>query len=1383
MAKSKYADIFLQKLLGAKSNSTTFWVGEESYGSLDLYEILEMGSDLELGNFSDFMDLINSHINKYIGTNTSLDINLNLTALEVIREDHSDELSDEEEVEIGTKKKKKRKVELPNTYRDTIIELDRRVTKLEFENGISTLFIGLPVVEGMLPSGELFRTPLFFIPAEFKYNDVDDSMTLMLLTNRIVVNLIFLSFYAMNTQIDYNFDTNFDYIDPDSIINQLYDQGLDFNVVDFQTPIEPFIFCGKDEFGFAYDSNAIRPNILIGMFDIFTNSIYWDFRDMVDQSPHILDVLLESKKNLLFDHLQFNNNFRTDQIRLFSNIDIFQQIAVSHSLDGNIVIEGPPGTGKSETIVNVLVNIALLGKRALFVADKRTALEVVLNRLGDISFTSIYIEDVNKQKEKFFNQFLKVLYHFGKGLELIKAEEQKTQAELDQEADEEIDLTENEEIIESVYDRLANINQVYLAKIDYNYEQFTIKDLFDSWKPIDLSFMKGMKAPDDIYKWCDDYQYSFSRENMERYRDFEIFLLDEDFLDDRMTYINYTKFRRKYNEVSSGGKAKQLYWIYKELMESGKFKALSLPPPLWKPLDKLKEEFNEVIHYIELERMYKELEKILSEYPEQSEYYEDLLENNMIFFSTWYIEMYAKKVTEQLIVAQDDVEYMANIYLENLKNTTTSHAKNIIYKMLVDKVFRIREMFPKEVKDMFTPGKLAETRDAASWSNDHFDILLELFPIHMMSIDTATKTLPLVANMYDYVIIDEASQVFLEKALTCLYRAKKYIIAGDLKQLQPTNVFQTSIEKQDYADDMNLDEALDAESLMQFYRNRARVAVLLKYHYRSYYNELIEFSNRSWYDGELRITNKSVPKYRPIIVHNIEGKWAKLRNEQEAEAIVERIISLTKTQDYHLSLGVITFNIGQANYITKLLDKLENKKVQAWRHRTSLNGEDISLFVKNIENVQGDERDVVLFSVGYDRKVSNYGSLSRSNGGNRLNVAITRAKKRIEVFKSEKAGNYFGFASTLEGPKLFIKWLNYCEQISESTARPKVWKTVFEFESVFEALVYIFLKQNLPKNYNIDYKVEEGSYVLDFVIYRGTIPILAIECDGKKYDTFSEFREGDIYRKLFLNARGWKFYRVWGPSWMKDSQFEKDKFLDYLIDVLEEASKPRKIEIEYREEKIIAVRNYTTEEEAKIKAAELASMKKTAPKKVDMDKAAAKKKAEIKKAQLAEIKAFEAETKALEAEITKKHKAAEAAKKAAPVVDELRPGETAEERSQRLHLEKINAISAHKKAASAKKVTDEAKVKKATPKKVAPDKDGDPKAPEAKKKVATKKVAPDKDGDPKAPEAKKKVAPKKTKQVKMDELEAETKALEEEIAREEAKIAKKIAAKKTTAKK
>ncbi len=1339
MAKSRFSDLFLQKLLGAKSNSTTFWIGEESYGALDLYEILEMGSNLHLNEFSDFMDMINEHITRYIGTNTSFDIKLNLPALEVIREDHSDDITEEDDLTI--KKKKKRKVNLPNTYRDTLIELDRRVTKLEFENGISTLFIGLPVIEGMLPGGELFRTPLFFIPAEFQYNDVDDSMTLKLLTNRLVVNLIFLSFFALNTQIDYKFETNFDYIDPDAIIGQLYEQGLDFQEVDYLTPIEPFIFCDKDDFGFAYDENAIRPNIMIGMFDIFTNSIYWDFRDMLDQSPDVLDILLESKKNLLFDHLKFNNNFRTDQIRLFSNIDIFQQIAVSHSLDGNIVIEGPPGTGKSETIVNVLVNIALLGKRALFVADKRTALEVVLNRLGDISFTSIYIEDVNKQKEKFFDQFLKVLYHFGKGLEMLKIEEQKSQEELDKEAAEEINLTENEEIIESVYDRLANINQVYLAKIKYNYEEFTIKDLFDSWKPIDLSFMKGIKEPDDIYKWCNQYQYSFSRENIERYKDFEIFLLDEDFLNNKMTFFNYTKFRRKYNEVSSKSKARQLYWIYKELLETGKLKMHSLPPPLWKPLDALKEEFNNVIHYIELERMYKELEKILSEYPEQAEFYEDLVENNMTFFSTWYIEMYAKKVTEQLIVAQDDVEYMANIYLDNLKATTTSHAKNIIYKMLVDKVFRIREMFPDEVKDMFTPGKLAETRDAAGWSNDHFDILLELFPIHMMSIDTATKTLPLVANMYDYVIIDEASQVFLEKALTCLYRAKKFIIAGDLKQLQPTNVFKTQIEKQDYADDMNLDEALDAESLMQFYRNRARVAVLLKYHYRAYYNELIEFSNRSWYEGELKITNKSVPKYRPIIVHNIDGKWAKLRNDAEAEAIVQRIISLTKTQDYHLSLGVITFNVGQASYITKLLDKLDNKKVQGWRHRTSLNGEDISLFVKNIENVQGDERDIILFSVGYDRKVSNYGSLSRNNGGNRLNVAITRAKKRIEVFKSEKAANFFGFASTIEGPKLFIKWLTYCEEISDSNSRPKVWKTVFEFESVFEALVYIFLKQNLPKNYNIDYKVKEGSYILDFVLYRGTIPILAVECDGKKYDTFSEFREGDIYRKLFLNARGWKFYRVWGPSWMKDSQFEKDKFLDYLIDVLEEASKPRKIEIEYREEKVIAVRNYTTEEEAKIKAAEVAKAKKLAPKKGDIEKANAKKKAEEKKIQQAKIKELEAETKALEAAISgKKTKGA----KVEPVVKEpevdLHPDETPEQRSQRMHMEWIASMEPHKKVSSAKTTA----TKTTATKKPAAKKPVAKKATTVKKTTtATKKPAAKKPAAKKTTTATKKPAAKK----------------------------------------
>ena len=169
-----------------------------------------------------------------------------------------------------------------------------------------------------------------------------------------------------------------------------------------------------------------------------------------------------------------------------------------------------------------------------------------------------------------------------------------------------------------------------------------------------------------------------------------------------------------------------------------------------------------------------------------------------------------------------------------------------------------------------------------------------------------------------------------------------------------------------------------------------------------------------------------------------------------------------------------------------------------------------------MENVQGDERDIIMFSVAYDDTVHNYGPLSQEGGENRLNVAITRAKEKIYLFKSREAKEYYGTKSQKEGPRLFVKYLQYAESISKVKVKKKE-----HFDSLFEEEVFNFIRDNVnDKKIGVHTQIEDLSFKIDLVVYYEDIPILAIECDGEPFHSSLSQREKDIHRQELLENRG-----------------------------------------------------------------------------------------------------------------------------------------------------------------------------------------------------------------------------------------------------------------------
>lgn len=451
---------------------------------------------------------------------------------------------------------------------------------------------------------------------------------------------------------------------------------------------------------------------------------------------------------------------------------------------------------------------------------------------------------------------------------------------------------------------------------------------------------------------------------------------------------------------------------------------------------------------------------------------------------------------------------------------------------------------------------------------EYFDeLLLRLFPCWLLSPEVVSTIFPLKRDLFDLVVFDEASQIFIENALPTIYRGNKIVIAGDNKQLRPTAGF---VKKYfgDYSNtfDLSTQAALEVESLLDLATARY-YPVHLQYHYRSQYAELIDFSNAAFYENKLQIAPNTCKntKEPPITRIKVKGTWQNRHNHEEAVAVVKLLKSIFVRRTMNESIGIVTFNMDQKEYIEDLLDA-EADKSQAFRKQLFnernriVDGENISLFVKNLENVQGEERDIIIFSVGYarndyDKVVAQFGSLSNEGGENRLNVAITRAKKKVYVVTSIEPEELDKAETTKNnGPKLLKKYLQYARAVSEN--HPQEAKDILStmhrsttnidpigaYETqIKEALENLGYEVDINLG-NTDYKLSLGIFDPELDTY-----VLGVECDYRAFHSSSSILERDIYRFKFLESRGWVIVRVWSRDWW----LSRDKVLTELVSMIE----------------------------------------------------------------------------------------------------------------------------------------------------------------------------------------------------------------------------------------
>ncbi|MBX3459797.1 MAG: DUF4011 domain-containing protein [Planctomycetes bacterium] len=440
--------------------------------------------------------------------------------------------------------------------------------------------------------------------------------------------------------------------------------------------------------------------------------------------------------------------------------------------------------------------------------------------------------------------------------------------------------------------------------------------------------------------------------------------------------------------------------------------------------------------------------------------------------------------------------------------------------------------------------------------------LMEVMPCWLVSPETLSACFPLDAGLFDMVIFDEASQMAVQFGFPALCRAKRSVVAGDEQQLRPFDLFG-ALGLQSESDDEPEDEdtaATESESILTLAKARFPEE-MLACHYRSKFEELIEFSNQGFYQGRL-ITAPSASgiNIAPIEWRKVTGLWQGRSNKPEAQAVLELVHELLRAGEKR-SIGVITFNSTQRDCIMDEKDRRCGEDpafaaLIAQAENPVSGNRDEALFVKNIENVQGDERDIIIFSIGYapqpDGRVYNrFGTLSQEGGDNRLNVAVSRAKERIYVVSSIEPEQLDVGSAKNRGPRLLREYLAYAKAVSRRAAddRDAVLRAVNPaldvrvartgtFESPLEQQVFEALSRS---NLTLVPQVGVSGYRIDLGVVDPAEPsryLLGIECDGATWHSAPSARERDAYRQRFLESRGWKIHRIWSRNWWRDPQAE-----------------------------------------------------------------------------------------------------------------------------------------------------------------------------------------------------------------------------------------------------
>ncbi|MEK0337285.1 MAG: DUF3320 domain-containing protein, partial [Nitrosopumilus sp.] len=434
------------------------------------------------------------------------------------------------------------------------------------------------------------------------------------------------------------------------------------------------------------------------------------------------------------------------------------------------------------------------------------------------------------------------------------------------------------------------------------------------------------------------------------------------------------------------------------------------------------------------------------------------------------------------------------------------------------------------------------------------DVIQRLCPCLMMSPLSLSQYIDPEKIKFDFVIFDEASQMSPVDSLGAIIRGEQLVCVGDTKQLPPTSFFDRVAQIEINDEDLEDLSTPDLESILDECLTIGMKEFYLKWHYRSRHESLIHFSNIKFYKNKLNTfpsperDNKNNGLSLIKIVDGVYDRGGSQKNIPEAKKLAKAVFEHFRNSP-EKSLGIGTFSQAQQ---TAILDELETlRKSDLSLEHFFADNRDESFFVKNLETIQGDERDVIFISVGYGRDMygkitMNFGPLNKDGGENRLNVLITRARNKVVVFSSITGDDFDLSKTKAAGVHALKQYLDFARSHGDRSMLSREEDFSFEFDesNIFEQGVY---NQLLEKGINAIPQVGYAGYKIDFgILHPDDLSkfILALECDGASYHSSATARDRDRLRQEVLENLGWRFYRIWSTDWFLNPSREMSKLLN-----------------------------------------------------------------------------------------------------------------------------------------------------------------------------------------------------------------------------------------------
>lgn len=691
---------------------------------------------------------------------------------------------------------------------------------------------------------------------------------------------------------------------------------------------------------------TIQTSFVMSLMPKTTSAVIYDYTKLIEtnQISKALDEMINQHKMGARPQISYF------PLPTYVSSNASQDKIISSVLAGNnTIVQGPPGTGKSQLISNLIFQALLNNKKILFVSEKKTAIDVVDKRIGDLNNYAMYVSDV-RDKQAFFDRIKKS----------VNSRQEQTQNQINE---------QNHELKSQAFEELTDIYQ-YINRESISKQENKDKHYNSAFK----TYLRSKSRTDLI--------------TLE-------------------SYINDGKYS------------------------------------LW---EKFKHLFKR-----ELKKDVYEVESLA-------------------------VKMFTNQNFDINFKSSEDLTTM--IHAAYAKNTEALEEQNTYALKTLD---RLRGMFtPSDAITHVSRLKTYPRKTLYNFAKENKKELMAYYPIWIMALDAALEVLPQEQEIFDYIVVDEGSQVEYSKILPLINRAKNYVIVGDKQQLQPSEYFTETIEFESDGTAVSSEMEDFEEGKISIIDFAERVVDqknmnMLMNHYRSADAKLIEFSNVHFYENKMNIVSK-MDFYDPNVIEviDVQGEFSGETgvNMIEVETIIAQIGRMFNEKPGK-SIGIVVMNKQMEECVDKkLAEALETTYKEEYAKYMATEKID-PIIIKNLESIQGDERDIIIFSLTYGisekGRLNNLGPITHDGGQNRINVAITRSKEKMIVIKSLKGSDFTVEESHSDGRKLFKEYITFLDTVnSEEGVSENKDEDIRRFINALES--------KYPGRYDYVANVNQGAY-------------------------------------------------------------------------------------------------------------------------------------------------------------------------------------------------------------------------------------------------------------------------------------------------------------------